>query len=959
MAFDKTGCGHYFGEALSEGDDGGDDTITSPHRPSIQRSRRRPPAATTDPGTELLGRYVLLDALGEGGGGQVFRAFDRQLERQVAIKRLKEKTPSRSHSSAIRLRREAQANALLQHPHVVSVFDVGEQDGDVFIAMEYVEGTSLKDWLKEPRSRREILQVFLQAGEGLFAAHEKGIIHRDFKPSNVLVGRDNRARVADFGLARAAGDTSTDGPSSTPAPTLVDQNLTRTGALVGTPAYMAPEQFLGGPVDQRSDQFAFCLALAEALTGTAAPRGQITNEGWATSPDALPNWIRRAKLAKPLRKALIRGLADEPDQRFATMRPILDAVRAASSGRRIAGPAAAIAAGTAALVAAGLRLYPGPCAATASALSEVWSPERRAQIQRRLEIASPAPWRSVWSSLDRYAQQWLEARTQICEATRVRGDQSESLMDIRMQCLDRRREGLRVFLGLLESGTIGNAARASNAVLRLGSPKLCTTVQSMRTLGRSLSPAEAERARELEALFAQLEAADAAGLVPSGLALAQRAVELADAIRRTDLQTSAHRWRAKLRAADDQRAQAVSDWERVSVLADASANDAVRLESYVELIRLDPGVPETAQVSDDHVERARAVLDRLGAGPRYKALVFGAMGALSLRRGDFLGCQTHGQVAMRMINEAEDAPLDERLELSEDLARCLERQGSRVRAAEVVRSSLELAERELGPEHPRIARLLVQLSRALDFSGNASDAESTARRSLRLAASSFGAQHSTTALAHQAVANVLFRKRDWEGALQHYRTALDIMSDVYGERSRTAGGLQSTIALTLDEMGHHSRAQSLHEAAIETLTKTVGPAHPETAAARTRYGWSLSRQGQCQAALQHHRKALADLRKSDPEHARMLDVIRGIVECLIKLGRPQDGVAYIEEGLQISEHRDEAPFYTAQLEYQAAQVFWSLGHRERSMTMARRAHRRLSGSDELRGEIEAWSSERF
>ncbi|MFP2913145.1 protein kinase domain-containing protein, partial [Pyxidicoccus sp. 3LFB2] len=214
-----------------------------------------------------LARYVVLERIGRGAMGDVYAAYDPELDRQVALKLLR---PEGRHLEELRSRllREAQALARLAHPNVVTVHDVGVAGDCLFLALELVEGTTLAEWLKAPRAQGEVLRVFRDAGLGLAAAHAAGLVHRDFKPSNVLVGQDGRVRVTDFGLARPsnrglrprAASASPRAPNG-PAP------LTRTGVLVGTPAYMAPEQQQGQGVDALSDQFSFCVALYEALHG--------------------------------------------------------------------------------------------------------------------------------------------------------------------------------------------------------------------------------------------------------------------------------------------------------------------------------------------------------------------------------------------------------------------------------------------------------------------------------------------------------------------------------------------------------------------------------------------------------------------------------------------------------------------------------------------------------------------
>ncbi|EDM73533.1 serine/threonine kinase family protein, partial [Plesiocystis pacifica SIR-1] len=239
------------------------------------------PAAPQPGKGDKIGRYTIEQRIGEGGMGVVYLAHDPELDRRVAIKSLRSDAWSTGDSALNtkmrqRLRREAQALAQLEHPHVVAVYDTGIHDGNLFVAMAYVEGQDLRGWLKanDERPLSAILDLFADAGEGLAAAHRAELIHRDFKPDNVLIDRAGRAQVADFGLARGLSDLDLeDEEDATPMPSLV-ATLTRTGALMGTPPYMAPELFRGERGDAQSDQFAYCVTLFEAVYGQRPFQGR-------------------------------------------------------------------------------------------------------------------------------------------------------------------------------------------------------------------------------------------------------------------------------------------------------------------------------------------------------------------------------------------------------------------------------------------------------------------------------------------------------------------------------------------------------------------------------------------------------------------------------------------------------------------------------------------------------------
>ncbi|MBX7079849.1 MAG: protein kinase [Nannocystaceae bacterium] len=309
-------------------------------RPDVSDGGDELEADAGAPAPSHIGRFAVRRKLGEGGMGVVFAAYDAELDRDVAIKLLRSSAADAAPARA-RLLREARAMAKLSHPNVITIYDVGTFDDRIFIAMELVHGVNLRRWLKHrPRTWRGVLERFCDAGQGLAAAHAAGIIHRDFKPDNVLVGDDGRVRVLDFGLARrvdvdreltpeatppgAAGRSALVSPAEGAAADVVER-LTVTGAVMGTPAYMAPEQWRGLAIDHRTDQFAFCVALWEGLfgqrpfggTGAAAIATRVMGGELRRPPEdrPVPTWLLRV---------LRRGLSVDPDARFPSMGELLD-----------------------------------------------------------------------------------------------------------------------------------------------------------------------------------------------------------------------------------------------------------------------------------------------------------------------------------------------------------------------------------------------------------------------------------------------------------------------------------------------------------------------------------------------------------------------------------------------------------------------------------------------------------
>jgi serine/threonine protein kinase len=291
-----------------------------PFKPTLDEDEPSRPS-----GPVRIARYVVDRRLAAGGMGVVFLADDPELQRRVVIKLLRADRGEGSQSDRARMLREAQAMAKVSHANVVPVFDVGVHDEQVFLAMEYLDGGDLSAWLKAPRTARGKLDVFMAAGRGLAAAHRAGLVHRDFKPQNIMLGSDGSVKVADFGLARAEPPPPAGTKSARLAPakprivfddtstgSMLDTPLTQAGAIIGTPAYMAPEQILAERVDGRADQFSFCVALYEALYGERPFAGKTVDEVFdSTLAGAARTPARRRDVPDHVRDDQ-RGLSVQP-----------------------------------------------------------------------------------------------------------------------------------------------------------------------------------------------------------------------------------------------------------------------------------------------------------------------------------------------------------------------------------------------------------------------------------------------------------------------------------------------------------------------------------------------------------------------------------------------------------------------------------------------------------------------
>jgi eukaryotic-like serine/threonine-protein kinase len=475
------------------------------------------------PGSKV-GQYQILGMVGRGGMGEVYAAYHPDLDRRIALKVVYE-TGADTDERRGRLLREARAIARLSHPNVVIVHDAGVVGDLVFIAMEFIEGETLDAWLRSaPRTWRQILDVFVAAGHGLAAAHAAKIIHRDFKPQNVMIAKDGSVRVMDFGLARLVHEDLERVPvgkgfdeSAHRAPATV----TKTGALLGTPAYMAPEQFQRHPADELSDQFSFCVALHEALYGARPVLTHLQTDSYASVPmDDESRAPRRTSPPLWFRNIVQRGLSTDPAARWGSMEELSRALtRDPTAGRRIRLLIAGATIGIAAAAVSLARTHQPAtllCLGGTERMAEVWETvpagprreaARQAFVATGLDDAADT-WQRVAAQLDRYASLWLRTYRDACEATHVRGEQSVEALDLRMACLNDSRGSLRALVKVLATArdrkTLDHAVDAVNDL-----PGLDRCSDLKRLSAAIEPPANTLISRQVESLHRQAATARA------------------------------------------------------------------------------------------------------------------------------------------------------------------------------------------------------------------------------------------------------------------------------------------------------------------------------------------------------------------------------------------------------------------------------------------------------------------
>ncbi len=741
-----------------------------------------------------VGRYVVRRLLGAGGMGAVYEATDPELGRSVAIKVLH---PAREESPGglARLVREAQAMAALSHPNVVTVHDVGEHDGGVFIAMELVEGCTLVDWLaRQPRAWPEIFGVLRQAGEGLAAVHGRHLIHRDVKPDNVMVGEDGRVRLMDFGLVRRDADRapSTERPASQPAGTdLLDRTLTRSGAVVGTPRYMAPEQLRGGVVGPAADQFGWCATAYEALYGEAPFAG--------TSRDEIDEAIAAGRVRPPpsdtrvpafVRGALVRGLAADPDLRWPDMPTLLAALARDPRPRRRASLAAVSLIGIGAVGWAGVRWdaqrREAACEGAGAAVASVWDDATAAEIRQRfaavgLSYAGETA-RQVTAALDAWRDTWTTTSVAQCRAAEVEGTLAESRWALVRDCLDDAADEVAELVGVLREADVGVVSGAALASLGVVDPATCADLDRLGLRPRMDRAATAEIRRAI----ARARAREYVGDYADAREVAERAAREADELGVEPLRARAHRavGAARLGLGDTQ--SAVDAFE---VAFDA----AVRAE-------------------DDEVAADVALL-----------LVYPVGSALSRPRDGLRWAREAETHLDRGGASADDA---RRYLVANARATVMQDDGDWVGAVEELRAAAAGLERVTGPDHPETAQVLHNLGILEQMTGNLDAADAALTRALAAKTALFGPDHpevATTAIAYGELLGALGRRTR---AQQVLRRALEIREHALGRDSALVGHALYTLAHVVDS---NEERTALLERALQIHEDTIGARHPETA----------------------------------------------------------------------------------------------------------------------------------
>ena len=834
-------------------------------------------------GTQV-GRYMVLDLLGRGGMGAVYCAYDPELDRRVALKLLsiKGKQLSRAARARERLQREAQALARVSHPNVVAVYDVGTYGDAVFLAMELIEGQTLRRWRREgSHSARQVLDVMLPAGRGLAAAHKAGLIHRDFKPDNVIVGKDGRVCVLDFGLARAAA--LSDAPEESPPPDaapgevpssrrLLDVSLTVAGAIMGTPGYMAPEQYSGGAVDEHTDQFCYCVTLYELLYGQH-PFGRAIGDIKQNTLAGKVGTPENDRVAARLRRIVLRGLSLDKSQRYPTMEALLADL---SHDPRAAAWKLGAGAGVAALISlAAFGFLRGGhtqalCSGGDEQLAAAWNPARREAIRSAFgAMHAPYAARSAdgaIAALDEYARRLADMSRSACEATRVRGQQSEELLDLRMQCLGERRQEMSVVASALAAADSETAQRALRIVQSLSSIDDCANVRLLKEpLKPPSDPAARARVQALRDRIARARGLDDAGKYADSFAELGQVVESLQPLGYLPLEAEARYefGRAQAHRGDDKAAAATL--EQAMLAAEAGHHDRIAADAAADLVReLAQGGEQQFDAALAWSQHAAAWIRRIGGDDATQSRLAHNVGILQFRRGKYELAMTSFQEALRLREKVFGPEHANSLESLMEIANTYEAQGKRAEAADIGRRVLAATEKSLGPDHPAVAASLVNLGAALGNQKKVPEALAMYQRALTIFERSFPADHPfiATCLLNMGESYALLGRLD--DGLATAERALAMQRRLEGPHHPQVAIALGAVGELQGQRGDWAQALAAEEEALAIQEQALGPKHPDLADTLIALGRAELHLHRTASARRHLQRALS-LPVTDPQ----------------------------------------------------------------------------------------------
>lgn len=940
-----------------------DSSATQEDDATIALEAPPPSDATPQELPERVGRFEVDGHIGVGGMGQVLSARDPKLDRPVAIKlhRYRGRTGETTAGRA-RMLHEARAMAQLQHPNVVTVFDVGEHEGAVFIAMEVVDGLELRQWLQaRPRSVREIVDVFAAAARGLAAAHEAGIVHRDFKPANLMIDETGTAKVLDFGLAveteegrrtrRLSGSSSSfDGE---------DDSATGGGGqrlVYGTPKYMAPEQYFGAQLTEATDQYALCLALFEALTGEPPFAGDdfraLRDAKLEGIVQRSPKWMA---VPRRLRGVVERGLAPEASRRWPSMGAFISALE--RTGRRTRWVASATV-GAVGLVVAGSLLWPvdevDRCEALAAAFAGHFDVSRRETLGAHADGLGAAPsrgWDRVQLRFEQFAQQWDRVHAQLCapEATRTVAP---------LDCLHGQATSFDAALAVLEEGDAVVWQGADSIVDGLPRPSECLGAQA----DLELRPADPQLADAVDALRARLDRAKSrhgAGEWTQALGQVETLAEEADTLGYAPLRAEAHLQLGQVREQIGVEG-AIESLETAYFLAHDLRYHRVELRAASLLAQVVSESDGDHDAANNWLRQAGAALEQAGDDPFARVALMVAQASV---QADANERPASVQTLERALALYDEAGLDDvRLQtmLMNNIGHGWFRLGRYTEALALHRQTLEIREREL-PGHPYVVSSLNNVGYALAATGDRAAALDYHVRALALARDIFGDEHPKIADTLNSIALCKFDADDLQGAIETAEESLRVAIATGGEQGGLAGQALANLGMLYREAGDDEAALSAYRRAREAIAAARGPNAPDIASVLNNEGRVLHAQGKTDEAIARWRKSI-EIRQAanGPDDTKLAYPLVELGRVSLARGQAEQAVDYLRRALTLRLRGGVAGSDAAQTRFLLARALVAAdADRAEATKLAREAHAgaQASAVDELVEAIEAWADE--
>jgi tetratricopeptide (TPR) repeat protein len=793
-----------------------------------------------------IGRYVVTRRIGMGAMGEVFAARDPRLERQVAIKLLRDDLPMVENKPLRqRLEREAQALARLSHPNVVGVHDLGDYRGGLFIAMDLIEGQTLTQWMEQAHPWGEVQRIFLMAGEGLAAAHRAGLVHRDVKPDNILVGDDGIARMSDFGVSRRVNTDSQSG----------DDTITGAGSLIGTPAYMSPEQFDGKQTDARSDQFSFCVALFEALSGQkpflGATLKALSAAVHAGPPERIPS---RTTLPGWLEALVLRGLSTKPEDRFASMDELLSELRGPAPARRSMRAPIAITVFALTLAAAlgwleWVRRRDDPCLHVDERISRAWDEAARARLNAGVRATGVA-WaddsaRRIDTEFRRFLATWSDDYAAVCRELKQAPPDDRALLTARQACLEERFDAFEVIRRLLEKPTVDT--------LRQGQANLPAVLSGNGCGAQSWYfevPGDPRRRADFDRLHHALIKLEAEiDLSLSGNHLEQLAdvKREAGALGFAQLVAAARLQEARVMEKRATAREAEVAYEEAAVLGEAAKNDAVvaaarTLEVSLLADELD------VKVAREKVPAMRAAWTRLGRDPDLDRSALVAEATVLRREGQHQLALDKLRRGLAQLSPAEEVT---RCELLRELGSTLVDASQFEEGLATSQQSTECLRRLFGNAHPLLATALMSNAVLLSKVAREAEAQKTVEEALRILEKDPDQREYMLALYNRGL--TLKRQKKAADARPIIEKAIAI-AEKRNDETRLVPML-SGLAETLQDLGDLEAALPASQRAVALATRLYGDG-PQLSNALTVNGSILESLGRHEQAAEVLRRAL-------------------------------------------------------------------------------------------------------